>query len=166
MQVFQNGLNLCPYLLIRHTRAGQAWYSMMGAHELTIYRDGSALELRRWCQTQRTPKPWAILYFLTWEEMVLFYCSFLSLKMRNTLTVSIDPQENKLRRENRLFQAKIIDDGFKHSLIVYEDEQAKGIRLHAAVWEGELRECPVWTAFGKSYKPAGDGDTSASLAST
>ena len=43
---------------------------------------------------------------------------------------------------------QIIDDGFKHSLIVYEDAQTKGIRLHAAVWEGELRQCPVWTAFG------------------
>lgn len=23
----------------------------------------------------------------------------------------------------------------------------KGIRLHAAIWEGDLRQCPVWTAF-------------------
>jgi hypothetical protein len=30
---------------------------------------------------------------------------------------------------------------------VYEDHHTKGIRLHAAVWEGELRQCPVWTAF-------------------
>lgn len=22
------------------------------------------------------------------------------------------------------------------------------MRLHAAVWDGELRACPVWTAFG------------------
>lgn len=44
---------------------------------------------------------------------------------------------------------QILDDGFKHSLIVYEDIATKGIRLHAAVWEGELRQCPVWTAFGR-----------------
>lgn len=43
---------------------------------------------------------------------------------------------------------QIIDDGYKHSLIVFEDLQTRGIRLHAAVWEGELRQCPVWTAFG------------------
>jgi hypothetical protein len=43
--------------------------------------------------------------------------------------------------------SQIVDDGFKHSLIVYEDMQTRGIRLHAAVWEGELRQCPVWTAF-------------------
>jgi len=47
--------------------------------------------------------------------------------------------------------SQIIDDGYKHSLIVYEDQQTRGLRLHAAVWEGELRQCPVWTAFGRSY---------------
>jgi hypothetical protein len=48
-----------------------------------------------------------------------------------------------------ILASQIIDDGFKHSLIVYEDLQSRGLRLHAAVWEGELRQCPVWTAFGK-----------------
>lgn len=45
---------------------------------------------------------------------------------------------------------QIIDDGYKHSLIVFEDLQTRGIRLHAAVWDGELRQCPVWTAFGNA----------------
>jgi hypothetical protein len=105
--------------------------------------------------------------------MVLFYCTFVALKARNLLTVQVHPNEFKLRREKRLFQAyvyspaqgvelctclqgltgkrtsQIVDDGFKHSLIVYEDMQTRGLRLHAAVWEGELRQCPVWTAFGK-----------------
>lgn len=42
----------------------------------------------------------------------------------------------------------ISDDGFRHSLIVYRDQMTKGLRLHAAVWQGELRQVPVWTAFG------------------
>lgn len=107
--------------------------------------------------------------------MALFCCTFVALKARNLLTVQIHPNEFQLRREKRLFQAyvtmppfvlgmraweqltdksasQIIDDGFKHSLIVYEDMQSRGVRLHAAVWEGELRQCPVWTAFGK-YSP-------------
>lgn len=42
----------------------------------------------------------------------------------------------------------IDDDGFKHSLIVYQDRSTRGLRLHTAVWDGELRGCPVWTAFG------------------
>lgn len=40
------------------------------------------------------------------------------------------------------------DDDFAHSLIVYEDRATRSLRLHAAVWDGELRRCPVWTAFG------------------
>lgn len=47
---------------------------------------------------------------------------------------------------------QIIDDGFRHSLIVFEDLHTHGLRLHAAVWDGELRQCPVWTAFSRSHK--------------
>ncbi|KAM0235632.1 hypothetical protein ACHAP5_009645 [Fusarium lateritium] len=43
--------------------------------------------------------------------------------------------------------SRIVDDGFMHSLIVYEDYMTKGLRLHAAVWDGDLQQCPVWTAF-------------------
>jgi hypothetical protein len=43
---------------------------------------------------------------------------------------------------------QIIDDGFEHSLAVVQDHRTGGLRLHAAVWSGELRKCPVWTAFG------------------
>ncbi len=50
-----------------------------------------------------------------------------------------------------LAHRRIIDDGFQHSLIVYKDQDSRGIRLHAAVWDGELRQCPVWTAFGRTY---------------
>jgi len=49
--------------------------------------------------------------------------------------------------------SQIIDDGYKHSLIVYEDTASKGMRLHAAVWEGELQQCPVWTAFSEFEIP-------------
>jgi len=37
--------------------------------------------------------------------MVLFYCTFVALKARNMLTVQIHPNEFKLQREKRLFQA-------------------------------------------------------------
>lgn len=59
-------------------------------------------------------------------------------------------RENSTHAQSR----RITDDGFWHSLIVYKDTMTGGIRLHAAVWEGELRLCPVWTAFGKLLTPA------------
>jgi hypothetical protein len=52
-----------------------------------------------------------------------------------------------LKFADPLIFRKIIDDGFQHSLAVYQDEKCHGLRLHAAVWNGELRKCPVWTAF-------------------
>ncbi|GJC88848.1 hypothetical protein ColLi_11686 [Colletotrichum liriopes] len=62
----------------------------------------------------------------------------------------MNAKEFKLAGEKKTFQAQIIDDGFKHSLMVYQDVATQGFRLHAAVWDGELRLCPVWTAFGTS----------------
>ncbi|KXX81676.1 hypothetical protein MMYC01_201044 [Madurella mycetomatis] len=145
--VFLNSVNQSPYYLMRTMEGDTPWFSLLGAHELCIEREGSALQLKRWSHSEQCSKLWAALYFITWEEMVLFYCTFVALKARNMLTVQIHPNEFRLQREKRLFQAQIIDDGFKHSLIVYEDLQTRGLRLHAAVWEGELRQCPVWTAF-------------------
>ena len=40
--------------------------------------------------------------------MVLFYCTFASMKARNTLTVQIAPEEFKLHGEKRLFQAWVL----------------------------------------------------------
>ncbi|KAG4440300.1 hypothetical protein IFR05_004207 [Cadophora sp. M221] len=80
-------------------------------------------------------------------EMVLFHCAFGALKSRCPLTISVTPEDVCLTGEKRLFQGKIIDDGFEHILTVLQDHKCGGIRLHAAVRSGELRRCPVWTAF-------------------
>ncbi|KAK2591139.1 hypothetical protein QQS21_011177 [Conoideocrella luteorostrata] len=147
LTVFNNPRNSCAYILIRIFKDDRPWFSLQGAHELCIERSGSSLQLRRWSKTENCSKPWAILFFLTWEELVLMYCTFISLKARNNLTLQFRSDELELRGEKKLFQACIRDDGFNHSLIVYEDRATRGLRLHAAVWDGELRQCPVWTAF-------------------
>ncbi|KAI8962230.1 hypothetical protein F5Y11DRAFT_357102 [Daldinia sp. FL1419] len=137
-----------PSLLIRTKVASQNWVSVLGVHELSIRREGeSILHLSRWSRSEQRVKQWADLSFLTWEEMVLFYCTFLCLRVRSRLTLNVNPAEFHLRKERRLFQAQIIDDGYQHVLMVYEDTVTGGCRLHAAVWEGKLRACPVWTAF-------------------
>ncbi|KAI1386803.1 uncharacterized protein F4822DRAFT_431671 [Hypoxylon trugodes] len=137
-----------PFLLIRSKVGSQNWVSIHGVHELTIRRESdSMLHLSRWSRNEQRVKPWANLSFLTWEEMVLFFCTFLCLRVRSQLTLNINPNEYHLRKERRLFQAQIIDDGYPHVLMVFEDAVTGGCRLHAAVWEGKLRACPVWTAF-------------------
>jgi len=130
---------------------------MFGAHELCIGREGSALQLKRWSRSEQCSKLWAALYFLTWEgesasvhlgdaetlscevadwgaEMVLFYCTFVALKARNRLTVQIHPEEFKLRREKRLFQACVLCCFFfSHRLFSVVNQPRRRVKplLHA-----------------------------------
>jgi len=83
--------------------------------------------------------------------MVLFHATFAALKARCPLTININPDDYSLAGERTLFRAQVIDDGFEHSLAVFQDDKCGGLRLHAAVWNGELRKCPIWTAFGMSF---------------
>ncbi|RSM14004.1 hypothetical protein CEP52_001580 [Fusarium oligoseptatum] len=145
--VYQSARDRCPYFLLRIYHMGSPWFSLRGAHELCVEREGSSLQFWRWSPNEGCAKLWANLCFMTWEELVLMYCCFVSFKTRNSLTVQVATEDLILRGERKLFQARIVDDGFMHSLIVYEDTMTKGLRLHAAVWDGELRQCPVWTAF-------------------
>jgi hypothetical protein len=110
----------------------------------------------------------------TIAEMVLFHEAFVALKARCPRTINVNPDDYRLAGEKRLFQGypltpllcisirwtkhladiswtrQIVDDGFGHSLAVYQDEKCHVLRIHAAVWSGELKRCPVWTAFGVS----------------
>ncbi|RGP70467.1 hypothetical protein FSPOR_4042 [Fusarium sporotrichioides] len=145
--VYESAQDQCPYFLLRTFHMGIPWFSLRGAHELVVERNGSCLQFWQWSANDNCTKKWASLCFLTWEEMVLVYCCFLSFKTRDNLTVRMANEDLSLWGERKLFQARIVDDHFMHSLIVYEDVVSKGLRLHAAVWEGDLRQCPVWTAF-------------------
>ncbi|KAG8421037.1 hypothetical protein J3458_002944 [Metarhizium acridum] len=145
--VFLNSQDDCAYLLLRMFKDEKPWFSLRGAHELCIKRRGNSLQFRRWSMNANNSKIWARLCFNAWEDIVLMYCTFVSLKARNHRTLQCGRKELALGKEKRLFQARIFDDGFDHSLIVYQDGATGGLRLHAAVWEGELRQCPVWTAF-------------------
>ncbi|KAM0216617.1 hypothetical protein ACHAPA_007567 [Fusarium lateritium] len=145
--VYESGRDRCPYFLLRTFHMGTPWFSLRGAHELCVERNGSSLQFWQWSANEQCSKRWANLCFLTWEELVLVYCCFLSFKARNSLTIQVATEDLTLWGERKLFQARIVDDGFMHSLIVYEDYMTKGLRLHAAVWDGDLQQCPVWTAF-------------------
>ena len=67
LTVFRNGADKCPYLLLRIFDQGKPWYSLRGAHELCIERDGSSLHFKRWSNSEGCSKTWAVLNFATWE---------------------------------------------------------------------------------------------------
>ncbi|KAF4990872.1 hypothetical protein FGRMN_8181 [Fusarium graminum] len=124
--VYESGRDKCPYFLLRTVHLGTPWFSLRGAHELCVERNGSSLQFWQWSASEQRAKRWANLCFLTWE---------------------VATGDLALWGERKLFQDCIADDGFMHSLIVFEDYMTKGLRLHAAIWEGDLCQCPVWTAF-------------------
>ncbi|KAE8452363.1 hypothetical protein EG329_001063 [Mollisiaceae sp. DMI_Dod_QoI] len=108
-------------------------YSCYGVHELCVRRKGSSLQFRRWNPNKMHPTLWMALFFKTWEKMVLFHCAFGALKSRCPLTLNVMPDDVVLAGEKRLYQGKIVDDGFEHILTVLQDEKCGGLRLHAAV---------------------------------
>ncbi|KAI3332289.1 hypothetical protein HD806DRAFT_530046 [Xylariaceae sp. AK1471] len=147
--MFLRQADLIPFILVR-TRATtvEPWVSIRPVHELNIERESaSVLHLSHWNDIEQRNKAWASLSFLTWEELVLFYCTFICLKVRNEWAHHIDTHEFKMKREKTLFRAQIIDDRFDHCLSVIEDSNTKGHRLHVTARDGPLRRCPVWTAF-------------------
>ncbi|PSR77664.1 hypothetical protein BD289DRAFT_463552 [Coniella lustricola] len=136
-----------PFVEIRVYTDGMPRHVWKGHHELLLRRDGNTLVLCRWSCSILDWKVWAMLSFITWEELVLFYCTFTALKACNPLMPTIRPSEYQLDGEKELFMAHIIDDGSDHCLVAYRDGRSDGMRLHTAVREGVLRQCPVWTAF-------------------
>ncbi|KAH9429313.1 hypothetical protein MCOR02_010719 [Pyricularia oryzae] len=137
-----------PFIVGCHYRDGFPKSSKQGVHELCIRKSGGrGLVLTGWDDRKNRPSPWAALAFNTWEEMVLFYCSFLSLKVSSPLMMSLQPDEWKLEGEHKMFQAMIIEDGAEHSLQVLEDSNCGGLRLLTEVSRGDQQYRPIWTAF-------------------
>ncbi|ERT03477.1 hypothetical protein HMPREF1624_01792 [Sporothrix schenckii ATCC 58251] len=103
---FINPFDRCPYLVVRSLDTGtnMSAFSIYGVHELCIERDGSCLVIKRWSHTENTSKLWVLLYFLTWEELVLFHCTFVAMKFEGP-TGAVHPIELNISREKRLFQA-------------------------------------------------------------
>ena len=69
LTVYRNGYDRCPYLLLRTSHMAQPWFSQRGAHQLVVDREGGALHFKRWSKSEKCPKLWAVLYFITWEGM-------------------------------------------------------------------------------------------------
>jgi hypothetical protein len=86
---------------------GQMFYTTQGVHTLCVDKVGNSLVLKRWSYSAHRSKVWTSLRFQSWEELVLFHCTFMSLKAHNTLTNLIDEKEYSIAGEKRLFQAYV-----------------------------------------------------------
>ncbi|KAJ4404440.1 hypothetical protein N0V82_010491, partial [Gnomoniopsis sp. IMI 355080] len=139
--------DLEPFVVLRMYKKGGSLVTWQPHSALRAFREGNAVALRRWSTSGNKWKEWARFAFVHWEEPVLFYTAFIVLKARNPLAVEMDMTEYFLDGEKMLVQASIVDDDYKHTLMVKQDRRNGSVRLLAAVWGGELKGCPVWTAF-------------------
>ncbi|KAI1435072.1 hypothetical protein GGR50DRAFT_353794 [Xylaria sp. CBS 124048] len=147
--IFLRQTDLVPFILIRtRIESVEPMVSIYPIDHVMIERESpSVLHLSYVNYVERYRKSWATLSFITWEELVLFYCTFVSLKACNMRLDNIDHREFVLKRERRLFQAQITEGETEHCLVVVEDFHTKGRRLHVMMRDGPMPRCPVWTAF-------------------
>lgn len=186
--------NEAPYVMIRTVSRSAHWIGLYGAHELCIARhDHATLCFTRWSNSEQRGKKWAILKFDLYEgiilvlfscaqqiltvlsELVLFYTTFLCLKLKSILMVDFHPRELMLKEEDKLFSTLVYSDPCRwaamltsssliedvesrYRLAILEDSYTKRRRLQISVHEGHLRGCPVWTTFCEHHKKTLDNN--------
>lgn len=128
-------------------RSGHFWYSTLPLNALQIRRNGSSLYLCQPRGRERQPQMWALLQFSTVERLVLFFCTFMSLRSHDGGHIYTNIRDSSLKDEDELFTGEIRDDGYIHALRICRDNPSKSIRLLSSVWLGDMKHTPVWTAF-------------------
>lgn len=114
---------------------------------LVIERSGPFLKFLDVSVSGRSPKLWACLKFLSYERMVLFYCTCLALRFEDIKTPVKKIPDYELHREKELFAGRIVDDHYEHALRLFKEKDTGVIRLQASVHTGSLKRKPIWTAF-------------------
>ncbi|KIW83987.1 hypothetical protein Z517_03233 [Fonsecaea pedrosoi CBS 271.37] len=113
--------------------------------ELHIRRSGSLLYLC--CPTVRGASTcWTSLNFTSYEWLVIFHCTFLSLRSHDS-TSQFRNIDHDLDGEILHFAGAIRDGGYRHVLRLYRDKRTDAVRLEAAVLDKEMKDTPIWTAF-------------------
>jgi hypothetical protein len=103
---YLHGSEEIPWVMIRDLKGGQPWVTRRGAHELCIQREApSSLVFSRWSRKEKRIKLWASLSFVTYEDMILFYCTFVVLKARSPQVIQVRQEEYSIKKEDLLFKA-------------------------------------------------------------
>ncbi|KIX03351.1 uncharacterized protein Z518_06903 [Rhinocladiella mackenziei CBS 650.93] len=114
--------------------------------DLHIRRSGPFLYLCR--PTVTAPSTcWTSLKFTSYEWLVIFHCTFLSLRSHDSARHVSNHLDHRLKEETSNFAGAIRDSGFKHALRLYRDRGTDAVRLEASVLDGEMQHTPIWTAF-------------------
>ncbi|EXJ86712.1 hypothetical protein A1O3_03665 [Capronia epimyces CBS 606.96] len=127
------------------SKKGTRW-SCLPLTDLHVRRSGPFLYLCR--PTITAPSTcWASLKFTSYQWLVVFHCTFLSLRSHDSVRAVGNRFDHVLKGETSNFAGAIRDSGYKHALRLYRDKSTDAIRLEASVLEGEMQHTPIWTAF-------------------
>ena len=77
------------------------------------------------------------LQFLSYEKLILLYCTFLSLKASDR--GYLGTVDHRIHGEELLFGGKIVDDGYEHALWLLQDQDTGVVRLEASIPTGEMK---------------------------
>ncbi|KAJ5634778.1 hypothetical protein N7528_002620 [Penicillium herquei] len=81
------------------------------------------------------------------EILVIIFCTFLALRTQDNGWPVDDIRDYLLDGEEELFGGTIVDNNYLHALRVFRDQISGAVRLQASVYEGHMKNTPVWTAF-------------------
>ncbi|EXJ88007.1 hypothetical protein A1O1_04934 [Capronia coronata CBS 617.96] len=127
------------------SKKGTRW-SCLPLNELHIRRSGPFLYLCRPTVTA-TSTCWASLKFTSYEWLVVFHCTFLSLRSHDSPKPGNNTLDHVLKGDTSYFAGAIRDSGYEHALRLYRDKSTDALRLEASVLDGAMQHTPIWTAF-------------------
>ncbi len=114
---------------------------------LDVQRDNQYLKFSHVDKYQQNQGLWCTLRFLTYEQLVVFFCIFLALRCQDTGAPMFAIEDWKLAREEIRFECNILENEYEHHLMLLRDKDSGGVRILASVAHGEVKHMPVWTAF-------------------
>ena len=109
-------------------------------------RKGSFLNFHNVGAKQRSQEPWCCLRFNSYEQLVLFFCSFLALHSQDNSQDITSTDDWELGDEEVYFDCFINDNQFRHRLRLLRDKDSGGKRIQASA-TGAMENMPVWTVF-------------------
>ncbi|MBE7181797.1 MAG: hypothetical protein INR71_11435 [Terriglobus roseus] len=143
------------FIISRTDSQGRSMYCCCPHTALKLYRTSPTLSLNRIDTAQRIYTLWARLHFRTYEQQVLFYCTFVALKRQDS---ELSPRglDDFFGGEELRFSGSVNDGAKMHRLHMRRDIDCGAVRLEASPLRGSMVRTPIWTAFITEYVRTSD----------
>lgn len=143
--------------MVTKSSSGRELHHCIPLTSLKVIRRQSTLQF---CRLRKAGKyvQWARLNFVSYERMVLFYCTFVAMKRQDRREIEHDELLDEFELEQPHGEAEVVqfggviqDGSLCHGLRVYQDQGSGAVRLEASALRGPMKDVPLWTAFVTRY---------------